>query len=497
MGRAVAQRLAPMEAQLATVTRALGILADRVPQPRPVDELAGRVDTLAARLEELTPLSTAVASLEHSLRDELSPWLVEVVAQLEGSASTAVLGQNAAAAEQAVARIEAARAADTAALVKQVAALAVRAEADAVRRDEQAVAMLAALEAIGSRVAAEVHRATAAALPDQVEPLVARLAEALEALGPEGDRSEATEGRPGAQAEAVEERVAAMFVEAAERAERATDRSRARLAEGQVALAARFDTITEGLLSALSASNDRLEGRLAERIEELRAASGHQNGALLDAVNRSSHHVGEGLAKVRSDPRIEALLLEQVAARDAQLEAIDALSSRMAEVGPLVARALLGEVERATRSANAAEEAVAQLQPEALRAVLSETAQKAAGEVEAVTGRLEEAIDALPDELDRRLAVLAEAAAAAVDVTTATSTAIADLRASQLALREAVDEGAHKAELAAGDLRSLRDRLSPHLVALAEATSRRADADQAGFDAVLARLDRLLGERQR
>ena len=92
---------------------------------------------------------------------------------------------------------------------------------------------------------------------------------------------------------------------------------------------------------------------------------------------------------------------------------------------------------------------------------------------------------------------LDRSATMADEVVQASGAAIDDLRATQTVLREAVQDGAHKAELAALDIRGLRDRLTPHLVALADATTRRAEADQAGFDAVLARLDQLLTARQR
>ena len=134
---------------------------------------------------------------------------------------------------------------------------------------------------------------------------------------------------------------------------------------------------------------------------------------------------------LRQDTRLDELIDEQAAVRQAQLAAVDRVRSRVDELGPVVAQALLSEVERVVRSATAAE-----------------------------------------------------------------ADALADLRASQVAVREAVQVGVQKAELAALDIRGLRDRLTPHLVALAEATTRRAEADQAGFDAVLARLDTLLTARR-
>jgi hypothetical protein len=545
--------------------------------------------------------------------------------------------------DQAVSRIETARAADATQLLDRITALVARAEGDAGRRDEQAAALVTAvderlealhlagtqaseeregrlaarlealttehdqvllgridqrtaaiaeLSAIPPMVAAEVQNATAAALAAQVGPLVGRLVEAIDNLAHEGGRVEALARSHADEARAVEDRVAAMFVEVGERTELAIDRSRARTAEGQVALGGRFEATAGELLAALHAAAERLEARLTETTEGLRAAGGHQNGALLDAVTRSSHQLGERLAEVRAallatgteaaarvaeadqraeamidrmealrstveslrhDPRLEELVVEQVASREAQLAAIDAVANRIDEMGPLVARALLSEIERAVRAANAAEEAVSSLRPDSLRAALSAATERAAEEVRAVTRRFDESLAALAaqigqqlaeladrqhrelaavtggaggtpasrlDELDRSLAealhelggvvaatrdelvsltarALDRAAAAADDVARSSGAAIDDVRASQTALREAVEDGAHKAELAAIDVRGLRERLTPHLVALAEATTRRADADQAGFDAVLARLDQLLAPRSR
>jgi hypothetical protein len=432
-----------------------------------------------------------------------------------------------------------------------------------VQRIDERTAAIADLEAIPVRVAAEVQSATAAALTTQVEPLVARLVEAIDTLAHEGGRIEAMARGHAGEARAVEERVAALFIEVAERAETAVDRSRARITEGQVALGARFDAIGGEMVSSVVAATERLEARLAEGAEGIRAAGGHQNGALLDAVNRSGQHLSEGLSEVRAalfaagtesaargleadqrvaslaeglddlratvetirhDPRLEALVVEQVAARDAQLAAIEAVSARIDEVGPVVARALLAEVERATRAANAAEEAVAGLQPDELRAALLEAATRAAEVVGAARRPDDEPGEdrslARIEEMDRSLAGALEGLAVAVEATRtellavtsravdrsadvagqvslASGTAMEDLRASQALLREAVQDGAHKAELAALDIRSLRERLAPHLAALAEATTRRAEADQAGFDAVLARLDQLLATNQR
>lgn len=604
----------------------------------------GAVTTDGARILD------QVAALEHPLTR-----VFEQVAALEGPLTRDAIARQAqldelrhtvaSTIDQAVNRIEAGRATDASQLRDQIAGMVARAEDDARRRDDQAVALLAAVDdrlqalhvagvqaskerevslaarleaitaehgqvllgridertaaitelaAIPPMVAAEVERATAGALGGQVEPLVARLVEAVDSLAHEGGRIEALARSHAGEARAVEERVTAMFVEVAERAESAVDRSRARISEGQVALGGRFEATVGELMSALQAAAERIETRLAETADGLRAAGGHQNGALLDAVTRSSQLLGEGLTEVRAaliatgtesaarvaegdrraealadriealrstvesmrhDPRLEALVVEQVAARDAQLAAIQAVSARIDEVGPLVARALLTEVERAVRAANAAEEAVSSLRPDTLRAALSRASDRAAEEVEAATRRFDQAIAALAeqvggqlsalahgqarahdelaaivrspgasadrlDQLDRSLAealgelggvvaatrvelvtltgrALDRTSAVADEVARTSGTAIEDLRASQTVLREAVQDGAHKAELTAIDIRGLRDRLTPHLVALAEATTRRAEADQAGFDAVLARLDQLLAPRVR
>ena len=257
--------------------------------------------------------------------------------------------------------------------------------------------------------------------------------------------------------------MAALLIDVAERAERAVDRSRARIAEGQVALNGRIDSATSALHQALGEATDRLESGLVESVEGMRATGGHQDEALLEALTGSGRELAEGLAEVkaaiaaslpaeavhraelaeavqklqatveslRQDSRLDVLIDEQTAARQAQLAAVDRVRSRVDELGPVVAQALLSEVERAVRSATANE-----------------------------------------------------------------AEALADLRTFQAATREAVQVGVQKAELAALDIRGLRDRLTPHLVALAEATTRRAEADQAGFDAVLARLDSLLTARR-
>ena len=413
--------------------------------------------------------------------------------------------------DQVTTRIEALHGPDAAALLEELSALASRAASDVQRQDEQAAALLAAVQerlqslhaaagqegdarterlaerleannanhaaavlagleertsglaALVPEVAAQVNEATAAALSSHAERLVTGLQEATDALTDQGGRIEALARARAAEARAAEERVAALLIDVAERAERAVDRSRARIAEGQVALNGRIDSATSALLQALGEATDRLESGLVESVEGMRATGGHQDEALLEALTGSGRELAEGLAEVkaaiaaslpaeavhraelaeavqklqatveslRQDSRLDVLIDEQTAARQAQLAAVDRVRSRVDELGPVVAQALLSEVERAVRSATANE-----------------------------------------------------------------AEALADLRTFQAATREAVQVGVQKAELAALDIRGLRDRLTPHLVALAEATTRRAEADQAGFDAVLARLDSLLTARR-
>ena len=493
------------------------------------DAVAGRIDEWlttveGARTADVERLERSIAEIEAAraadaarLSEELAALHAPLAqdaaarrAELDGMRDTL-----AAAVERIVGQVEAARAGGAAELVDQVTALAGRVEAEAQRREAQAAALLTtiderlqslhlagvdagqeqerrlsdrvatataeqvrlvldridertaplvALESVPALVAAEVQAATARALADQIGPLVAKLVEAGDGLAHEGGRIEALARAHAGEARAVEERLAAMLADVVERAEAAIDRSRARVNEGQVALHARFDAVMAELQSSVNASAERLEACVTEGVDVVRALSGHQNAALLDTVNRTSQQVRESLAALRAaveddghDPRIDALVLEQVASREAQLAAIEAVSARIGEIGPMVAHALLSEVERAVRAANATEEAVAGLRV---------------------------AVEGGPDDGSAaRLELLEQS--------------LDDLRASQAALREVVETGTHKAELTAIDVRGLRERLAPHLVALTEATTRRADADQAGFDAVLARLDQLLAARLR
>ncbi len=645
---------ATLEQALAHIQAARALDGNTMERSLTAAEAARAAD--AERLsEQVIALQQALAQLEAARTGDTGR-VLDQVAALEGPLTRDAIARQAqlddlrhtvaASIDQAVSRIETSHTTGAGRVAEQVGALAERAAADARHRDEQAAAMLDALdarlhsmhtagteaaeageqrlatrveavvtehaqalvgridertraitdlEALPGQVAAGVHDATTAALTAEVEPLVARLVDAVDGLAHEGGRIEALARGHAGEARAVEERVAALFTDLAERAESAVDRSRARIAEGQVALGGRFDSLIGEMLSAVAAAAERLDGRMAESAEGLRAAGGHQNGALLDAVNRTSQQLGEALIEIRStliasgtelaergakaeqrsevtaerldglraliesvrhDPRLEALLVEQVAARDAQMTAIEAVSARIDEVGPVVARALLSEVERAARSASAAEEAVASLNPDALRAALDEATESAAGEVTAAGRRLDETASTLADQVGQGVGALIEAqsaireelarlrqsagqasvarleeidqslaealaglgaavaatrtevlsvttralersAAVASEAAQASGLAIDDLRVTQAALREAVQDGAHKAEMTALDVRGLRDRLTPHLVALAEATTRRADADQAGFDAVLARLDQLLTGRDR
>jgi len=175
-------------------------------------------------------------------------------------------------------------------------------------------------------------------------------------------------------------------------------------------------------------------------------------------------------------------------------------------------------VQRAANAASAAEDAVASLRPDALQEALVDAVARAAEEVRQATRRVDENIALIADQLGHGLASLADTQAAIrrelAELPRPTEEAAVarleemdrSLAGALTGLAVAIDtsrdkvvglaaDGAHKSELAVLDIRGLRDRIAPHLEALAEATMRRAEADQAGFDAVLARLDQLLGTR--
>lgn len=420
-------------------------------------------------------------------------------------------------------------------LAEQVAATSVQQGRELLAGIDERTAVLADLGSLPQRMASEVGEGAAGAVNRQIEPLIARLTAAVDSLAHAEGRIEALARGNAGEARAVEERVATMLAEIGDRAETAVDRGRARIAEGQVALGTRFDGVVADLLTALQAANERLEAKVDGSIEQLKTTGGRQNGALLDAVTQSSQKLGDGLVDVRTaliasgaaqtegrtqaerlvsavnegldglrstidalghDPRLDAIVVELMASRQDQLTAVETLTARIGEVGPLVARALLAEVERAARSASAAEEAVASLRPESLRAALVDVAGRSAEEIRAAAERVDATVAALADQTIERLSLVAEGQAGVradlAEVMQAAGTGMDDLRAVQAALRQVVEDGAHKAELAALDVRGLRDRLAPHLVAITEATTRRAEADEAGFDAVLARIDQLL-----
>ncbi|MEO5680474.1 MAG: hypothetical protein ABIS47_12490 [Acidimicrobiales bacterium] len=408
-----------------------------------------------------------------------------------GVAPVEVLRQAVAAAvERAVAPIEATRAADTARLIERLEAIEARSAAATQRSEEQALALLAAMNR-------------------QIEPLVARLTEAVDTVVHAEGRVGALARGSAGESRAVEERVAvvlAAITDDAARTGTAVEESRVRLLEGQVALAARVDEVANSLLAAVERAIGGFEGRVGESLDQVAAAGASGQAAILGGLDRARQQLDEGLVAVRSalvavsadqaagrtqaerlaaavagqveevhaavrtlagDPRHDAVVLELAAGHQAQLAALDGLAGRISDVGPLVARALLSEVERAARAASAAEDAVLALDPEALRAALVDAGQAA-----------------IRDLVDR-VAEAAEAHGAALH----------DLRAVQAALRQAVEDGGRQAAVAAGDVRGLRERLAPHLAALAEATTRRSAADQAGFDAVLARIDQLLARQ--
>ena len=456
-----------------------GALQDQIDEARQtitalLDQVTTRIEALhgpdaAALLEELSALAGRAAS-DVQRRDEQGEALVAAVDERLQSLH-ATTGQEAdARADRLAERLEANNANHAAAVLA--------------RLDER----VAGLATLVPEVAAQVNEATAAALSNYADQLGTRLQEATDAVTDQWGRIEALARARIDEARAAEERLAALLIDVAERAEKAVDRSRARIAEGQVALNARIESATSALLQALGDATVRLESGLVANVEGMRATGGHQDEALLEALEGSGRELAESLAEVkaaiaatapaqaahraelaeslaevkaaiaatapgeaaqraelagaveklratveslRQDSRLDVLIDEQTAARQAQLAAVDRVRSRVDELGPVVAQALLSEVERAVRSATAVE-----------------------------------------------------------------ADALADLRASQAAVREAVQVGVQKAELAALDIRGLRDRLTPHLMALAEATTRRAEADQAGFDAVLARLDSLLTARR-
>ncbi len=595
LAREAETRQAHIEELRRTAAAAVDGAVERIEEARAADAARASQQGEDVSRRTVVAIDEAVSKLEAARATDASRFLDQIAILATALATDAearkVQAKDyrqavATAIDQAISRSEAGRAADTARLLERVAAVDSRAEAAVQRSDEHAVALLAALDdrlqavlvasanageigaarladqvaatsvqqgrellaridertavlddlgSLPQRMAAEVGEGAAAALNRQVEPLVARLTAAVDTLAHAEGRIEALAHGNAGETRAVEERVALMLTEIGERAESAVDRGRARIAEGQVALGTRFDAVVANMLIAVKGATERLEAKVDASIEQLRAAGGHQNGALLDAVTRSSQQLGEGLVDVRTalidsgtaqtegraeaqrlaatvsdgldrlgskfdalgrDPRLDAVVVELMASRQDQLTGIETLTARIAEVGPLVARALLAEVERAARSASAAEEAVATLSPEALRAARVEVAGNSADEIRAAAQRVDATVAALADQTIERLSAVAEGQAGirsdVAEVLQASGTAMEDLRTVQAALRQAVEDGAHKAELAALDVRGLRDRLAPHLVAITEATTRRAEADQAGFDAVLARVDQLL-----
>ena len=400
----------------------------------------------AARLlDRVTGLATMVARTVEASQVEAESIRAAVAGAIERSAG----------------RADDQRSTDTDRLVGRLEALEAGAAAAERRRDEQAAALLAAIDARMETVIRATDRAVEGADASrrvQLDSLVTSLTDAADALAHAEGRIDALARAHVGEARAVEDRVARLLGEAGERAEAAVDRSRAHIAEGQVALGARFEHVATDLLAAIQATTADVGATLATSIEQLRVTSGQQSAALLDALTHGRDQAGE---VERS--RVDALLVELVAGRHDQLQAVEALAGRVQEIGPLVARALLAEVERAGRAASAAEDA-------------------AVGATELIAERfagLEAAVGSRTGGTEAQ----------------ATEEAWREVRTLHASVCAAIQEGARASELTASDVRSLRDRITPHLVALGEATSRRIEADEAGFDAVLARMNQLLPTR--
>lgn len=420
------------------------------PGSRDIEALVSRAVT-----EQIDPLRAQLSSLGRALaivadrvpgRQEVAE-LSERVEALEGAvraeadarrAQTDDLRQAlAVAVAHAVAKVDQARGADADRILEAVAGLSRPPEPDPqdlrVLVDELRQVLATAVDQIVGRVGAA--GATGA---DQLLDQVAALA----------DRVEAEAQRRDVQAAAllptIDERLHALHragVNAGEEQERR--------------LEARLEAVT-------SEQGERIVGRIDERTATL---------ATLESVPADvAAEVQAATARALAD-QVEPLVAKLA-------EAADGLAHEAGRIKALV--------ERAVRAASAAEEAVAGLRPDDLRAALAGAADTAADEVRAAARRLEEVLAAVAEGSDDGPA----------DHLERLERSVADLRTSQAALRQVVEDGAQKAELASIDVRGLRGRLAPHLVALADATTRRAEADEAGFDAVLARLDQLLAPRQ-
>lgn len=532
VSRVVAQSVSPLHDQVARLGRAVAILGDRV-KPKADVDLAEMLDELRQAMSTAVEqgvvwIESAVTTDSSRLLDEVAALEVALVAEVGArQAKVEDLSRTLSMTIEAVERrMETARAADVALLLDRIERLDVGSAAASRRSEDQAVALLAAVdERLQSVLAAGADAGDAGGA--DVTGLVQATA-----------RIEALASGNVEEARGVQSQVASMLDALAERTEVALDRSRARTAEGQVALSARFEGLRTDVLAAVQATSDRFEAAVKDGMNLLCAEGGQESAGLLAAVTRSAQQTGEGLAELRAmlvaggsganarqvedgrlieavterldaiggavdslshDARLDMIVLEVAAGRRDQRSAIETVSGRIDEVGPVVARALQSEVERAARSASAAEEAVMALNPEALRATLASFGAQTAEGARATTARLDRAVAAIAELIDERMTRIEQGQAGiraqVVDTAQASEVTLHHLRAVQAGLREAVQDGAQKAELAAVDMRALRDRLTPHLVALAEATSRRADADQAGFDAVLARIDQLLGPR--
>ena len=429
-------------------------------------------DSATDRLvERLTALETATGAAEHR-RDEVAAALLAAIDErlekvLAGTARTVEAADASRRAELdallgSLTDTVDLRGRDTDRLVERLTALETATGAAEHRRDEVAAALLAAIDERLEKVLAGTARTVEAADASrraELDALLGSLTDAIDALAHAEGRIDALAGAHVGEARAVEDRVARLLTEVGERAEAAVDRSRAHIAEGQLALGARFGQMAADLLTAIQAATGDHATTLATSIDQLRVASNQQSAALLDAVHRSREQTGE---VERSS--LDALLLEVVAGRHDQLRAVEAVAARIDEVGPLVARALLAEVERAARAASAAEDA-------------------AVGATELTAERFARLEAAIGDRTGGAEAPAIEEA-------------WREIRTLHASVCATIQEGARAAEVTANDVRSLRDRITPHLVALGEATARRVEADQAGFDAVLARMDQLFPTRQ-
>ena len=221
------------------------------------------------------------------------------------------------------------------------------------------------------------------------------------------------------------------------------------------------------------------------------------------ATATAQHSDAQALALLAAvDDRLQALL-GHLDKRTAVLADLEALPQQViAEIGRSTAGVLDRHVHSlVARLADATDTLVhAEGRIEALSRSHGGEARAIEERVGSALGQVGDRVESAVHEAGRRLSRVEEGIAAVQgdleQMASLTINAVEELRATQSALRDAVDEGARQAALAASDVRALREHLAPHLDALIEATTRRADAEQAGFEAVLGRIDRLLARQE-